>query len=345
MIYSLQAYRGLAAVLVVLFHAHMTMSGYFKTTTLSELLSFGYAGVQFFFVLSGYIIYKMHSCDAGNPARLPVYLFKRFIRIYPIYWIVTFLFLPFWLLIPSFGEAYHKEIFALIKSLILFPQEHAPHVQVGWTLVHEIFFYLAFAILIVSRILGFLFLFIWMAIYATTTFLNIPLSFPANFFLSELNLIFLLGIAAALFGPRLAKHVDHTGVLVAFIFGNLLFLACGLIDVFYLTDSKLSFSYGFAAFLIVIAAGNLKLEGYCKKRQAILFLGDASYSIYLIHPMVLSFMAKLIVMFGLYKHLDNNLIFFILFISALIVGSLLHSFIEKPLLQKLRSSISTRKAN
>jgi len=344
-IYSLQVYRGLAAVLVVLFHTHMIMPGYFKTTTLSELISFGYAGVQFFFVLSGYIIYKMHSCDAGKPARLPVYLFKRFIRIYPIYWIVTFSFLPFWLLIPSFGESYHREIPALIKSLILFPQEHAPHVQVGWTLVHEVFFYLSFATIIINRALGFIFLIVWVTIYATTSYLNTPLSFPANFFLSELNLIFLLGIAAASVGTRLAKHVDHTGFLVAFIFGNLLFLAFGLIDVFYLTDSKFSLFYGFSAFLIVIAAGNSKLESYCKKRRIILFLGDASYSIYLIHPMVLSFTAKLIIMLGLYKHLDNNVIFSILFISALVIGALLHSFIEKPLLQKLRSTVSSCRAN
>jgi len=50
---------------------------------------FGHAGVDFFFVLSGFIIFFVHGKDIGKPSRLPHYVWRRFIRIYPVYWAVT----------------------------------------------------------------------------------------------------------------------------------------------------------------------------------------------------------------------------------------------------------------
>ncbi len=57
----------------------------------SGLFAFGHAGVDFFFVLSGFIILHVHAGDIGRPVRLGHYLQRRFTRVYPFYWVVFLL--------------------------------------------------------------------------------------------------------------------------------------------------------------------------------------------------------------------------------------------------------------
>ena len=44
-------------------------------------------GVNFFFVPSGFIIFFAHAKDVGRPARIGTYLWRRFARVYPTYWV------------------------------------------------------------------------------------------------------------------------------------------------------------------------------------------------------------------------------------------------------------------
>ncbi len=110
MISLLQVFRGLAALLVVYHHANREVAGVFGDSWWRSLFDLGDAGVQFFFVLSGFIIYHVHRHDIGRPERTRRYLLKRIIRIYPIYILVTLVLTPFWAFIPEFGAAYHKEL-------------------------------------------------------------------------------------------------------------------------------------------------------------------------------------------------------------------------------------------
>ena len=149
MSYLIQNYRGIAALLVVLFHTTVMTRYYFLDENyLTWLFEFGHAGVEFFFVLSGFIIYRIHRIDFSNPNRFYPYFLKRIIRIYPIYILLTLLLLPFWLIFDSSGEQYHREIVPLIKSLFLIPQSHFPHIGVAWTLTHEMLFYIVFSLFI-----------------------------------------------------------------------------------------------------------------------------------------------------------------------------------------------------
>src|SRR4051812_16613211 len=102
-IHTLQAYRGLAALLVVFSHAQNIYAKYGPSPGWPVLFQFGSAGVQFFFVLSGFIMLWVHAADIGRPAAAGKYFHKRFIRIYPIYWVATLILLPFWIEVPAFG--------------------------------------------------------------------------------------------------------------------------------------------------------------------------------------------------------------------------------------------------
>ena len=95
---SIQNCRGIAALLVVVHHLGGIIASpkYFNQPEFFwPLRAGGIAGVGFFFVLSGFIISSIHWPDINRPAKFPVYLFKRIVRIYPVYWMI---FLALWLL-------------------------------------------------------------------------------------------------------------------------------------------------------------------------------------------------------------------------------------------------------
>lgn len=348
-LHVLQVYRGLAAVLVVLHHARGIVPAYFGggENPLLAFFAFGKAGVQFFFVLSGFIIYYIHRVDIGSPSRLLPYITKRVIRIYPVYVFVTLLFVPFWMFVPQFGEPYHKDVSALILSLLLFPQGHLPHLGVAWTLVHEMIFYVIFSGLILNRVLGTAGLVAWIAAIAlANSVLGAQLPFQLAYFLSINNLLFGLGIVAAWLAPN-PREGSKSGVVV-FVLGNIGFLAIGL-----LADSipqptpteqcALILGFGIAALLIVLQAKNTILDRMAARRPVMRLLGDASYSIYLIHYPLLSVCCKALKHVG--AHWPSSLSFLLISLLAVLCGMGLHICIEKPILKLLRKRLLPRVAS
>src|SRR5260221_9879970 len=103
MLNSLQACRAVAAILAVLFHASVgifALDKYFGHKPFGPVFDFGFAGVDFFFVLSGFIMMHIHAADIGQPRALRAYLWKRFTRIYPAYWAVLIVLTPVFFLVP-----------------------------------------------------------------------------------------------------------------------------------------------------------------------------------------------------------------------------------------------------
>jgi peptidoglycan/LPS O-acetylase OafA/YrhL len=87
MLRTLQAGRGVAAIAVLLYHLNLELVARFGGASVSGL-EVGWAGVDFFFVLSGFIIWHVHAGDIGQDGRLGRYLWNRFTRLYPVYWAV-----------------------------------------------------------------------------------------------------------------------------------------------------------------------------------------------------------------------------------------------------------------
>jgi peptidoglycan/LPS O-acetylase OafA/YrhL len=73
MLKSLQACRAAAAILVVLYHTShgiFRLPRYFEHKPFGPVFDFGFAGVDFFFVLSGFIMMHVHAADIGRPSAI-----------------------------------------------------------------------------------------------------------------------------------------------------------------------------------------------------------------------------------------------------------------------------------
>ena len=83
----IEALRGLAATAVVFYHTARHTDKAYGTPLLRQIFQFGHAGVDLFFVLSGFIILFVHFRDIGQPGRLSYYANRRFTRVMPTYWV------------------------------------------------------------------------------------------------------------------------------------------------------------------------------------------------------------------------------------------------------------------
>lgn len=137
---SIQWSRGLAAIGVFLFHLDISTTEKFGHTWWSGWFLGGSTGVEFFFVISGFIILHTHRTDIGQPRQLTSFISKRFIRLYPIYWFVA---VPLGLVLLLGASSHVSRTLTgsdVILDLLLIPREGARTLQPAWTLQHELVF-------------------------------------------------------------------------------------------------------------------------------------------------------------------------------------------------------------
>jgi exopolysaccharide production protein ExoZ len=328
---SLQFGRAIAALIVLLRHCATTMAEpkYWNHSWL-RYVHFGHSGVEIFFVLSGIVILYAHWDDLGKPARVGRYAWKRVKRIYPIYWVALAITLIPIILVSSFGKGYERQPIVILQSVLLLHLFTTKSVLgVAWTLYHEIMFYAVFACVILSRRWGGVLLSLWMAasVYAIIS----PVANPVLAeYISPLHLLFGIGMCAVWFMRR--KTAQGVPLLVVGLLG---FIACSAYDTIMLTDNVdlLNVGYGASAALMLCGGMFLEKEGRLHVPALWKLLGDASYSIYLIHLVVVSVLAK--VLFSLWKHVHTPMIFSysIIVIGAMVAGVGFHLYVEKPLLR------------
>jgi len=346
MSYLVQGYRGIAALLVLLFHTSGITAAYFhEQNALTLFFEFGRAGVEFFFVLSGFIMYMVHNKDFSNQGRLQSYFFKRIIRIYPIYILITLVITPIFFLSGSYGESYHRELIPLIKSLLLIPQSDLPHLGVGWSLVHEVMFYIIFALFIINKKAGTTICFFWaiaIIIFYVLTAPNFDGGGEGYFWkilFSRYNMLFICGMIVAYV---LVNHsVKDRYAILAFITGNVLFLISGMILGQQETEIATVF-FGLSSCLILFACYNTFLEQKIKNIRILEHLGKASYSIYLTHTFCISFLCKVIAYFEINQYLSLIFMYFLIAIITILFGLIFFKYIEKPLSYQLKNRLNNK---
>ena len=338
----LQVYRGIAAILVVLFHLNEMSIKRLEQVTFFNLFQAGWSGVDYFFVLSGFIMVYVHRSAIGKPDQLKSFLVKRTVRIYPIYWIITLIVLAFFLVVPGFANNKDLSIQHILVSLLLLPQNDKPILDVGWTLIYELFFYALFSIAIWFKpkysvpILS-SWLFVTMLHYLKVVNFGGE-AFLLNVVFGNMNLEFVLGCLAGYvvikFGPTISKNR-----WILFGAANLGYVALLIMTAANKLEIDRISTFGVLAALLIIGSALIDLNDSPKVPKILTYLGDASYSIFLIHSPIVSAITKLLQKANLGKYYDGFFAPSLVALIAVVAGCLFYSLIEKPLTVYLRKNV------
>ena len=324
---TLQLGRAFAALSVLLYHTNATLAlpKYLGYSVFPSLWAAD-AGVHYFFVLSGFVIWTAHTADLGRPQRAAAFFWKRFRRVYAPLWVVLLGLVPVFLLVPSFGKGGETAPSTLIAAFLITPFEHERLLGPEWTLRHEVLFYCMFGLAILVPRVGSWLAAAWLALSCLTPWLDLP--YPWSFLFADYHLLFLFGMFAGWAYQRYA-HMPSVCLLVigASLFAGTWALLCLQI----LTkDWHSHWLFGLGATCIVLGAAAWERERAPRVSRAFTFLGDASYAIYLVHFPFISLACKLLVGRG-----PGMLTFWICAAIALLAGIAFHLIVEKPLLARL----------
>ena len=283
-IFSVQLLRGIAAALVLLTHVRLEVG----------LPPFGGAGVDLFFVISGFIIFHVTQKDAGN------FLLKRVIRVVPLYWLATFFVAAIAIAAPSLLKNADFSMHHLLLSLFFVPhwteaQQFQPLLALGWTLNFEMMFYVLFAIgMAISHRFRFeISAALVLALLAATSFVtpDSPI-YGAKFYHSSLMLEFILGMAIAKYLPRLQALVTTSREEVMLIGSFAAFIAITALEPSGLRVIDFGLAAGALLCAFVLSEAAFKRANWLQGIARV--SGDISYSLYLLHIYVLAAISRLL---------------------------------------------------
>jgi exopolysaccharide production protein ExoZ len=270
---GLQVARALAALSVAYFHSNILFGGWPGAYSgwpdaivfaIPGLKEHGYLGVNFFFVISGYVI----AMVADKPTfGIPEFVTKRFFRLYPVYWVIVIAVL----LLKVFGvmlPASYK-LNSILYSMSLLPHAEGSGslIAATWSLEFEIMFYLLAALIVpVLGLWGLAAVLFGLVYWA---YVAPPEIFTFNL-VRTLNSDFLAGVLAYLFRKPLS-HVPTAILIGAGLYG------------YYRAVNGTAFAGSVGGLLIVAGLAHAKWRWDVLPLRWLTQLGDASYSLYLLH--------------------------------------------------------------
>ncbi|MFJ4110296.1 acyltransferase family protein [Pseudomonas sp. NPDC089758] len=279
MLYSLQALRAFAAWVVVCHHFMQIFFDFHATGPVGQLLTArGAVGVDIFFVISGLVIYLSTRDKPVEPRQ---FLLNRALRIVPAYWFYTLLMA---LVLLAFSQWMPHQAFTwhhLLLSLLFIPAENPggyglyPTLNVGWTLNFEMFFYLLFGLAFLVRKRHQLLL-VTAALLLVSEVLG-RVGVLSRFYNNGIIYEFLFGIGIGVLYRR--------GLVREALWLPLALLGVAVYAIYHLDASLRLLHWGLPSALIVLAF--VALEPYFQGNRVLKALGDCSYSVYLIHVLVL----------------------------------------------------------
>ncbi|WP_269501786.1 acyltransferase family protein [Burkholderia sp. IMCC1007] len=321
---SIQCARAFAALAVVAYHMNV--------------LPFGQAGVDVFFVISGFIMSQV------APREGRAFLRKRLIRIVPLYWLTTLGVYAIAMWKPHWLNSTTAQVDYLVKSLLFMPYlkengHWGPLNLNGWTLEYEMLFYVVvtLALLLIRRRHATALAALLLMLFCLYVAVRGTPSAVADHLGQPIVLEFGLGVLAhrALAAGIARRVTPRVGIgLIAASVAAIALLQPLCCD----TPTGLArvAGYGLPAGVLIVALVALDLNGRSVSNRLIAALGAASYSIYLLHPYVIGIATRI---GNLHAGLDTprDLAAAVVIMAAVCVsGYACHAWIEKPMLSALR---------
>jgi peptidoglycan/LPS O-acetylase OafA/YrhL len=318
---NIELLRFIAALAVVYFHAVGTLRAVaFPEIGPNPLTELGAAGVDVFFVISGFVIFL--SLTRKN--RTPIEFARdRLIRLVPAYWILTISHLVILASVAILRAAEVPFDFSwTIQSLFFVSQplgNNLPLISQGWSLEIEMLFYLLVAVgLIIKNPI------------ANIVFPAVALVSLVGFgLLPDLALEFIFG---GLLGYLYTRIKFPAPVAIgAGVIGIVLFVAPVILGA---VDAPRWVTWGIPSMLVVFSAINLPQLNW----KILPTIGAASYPVYLLHMMVINIVSPIMSMFG-----SSTAMFFFALASCLILsqvlGIIFDKMVDKPITRFLKAGI------
>lgn len=330
------------AALAVVFAHVSDITNDFRPETAANAFAFGQAGVDFFFVISGFII----SSVVSKAQHTGEFVRNRIIRIFPFYWGFTVI---GYLMIRLKGEAAPTTL-AVIKSVFGLPQYPSPILGVGWSLEHEFIFYaLVSCLLLVKRQQSLLPVMVGLAILSTAANLVFPHIDGRDYHLLSLyHVQFLLGVVLY----RVQHHVSYKNWVMMLLAGILIFPSAAYIlhalygsaiptQPYGLVGLIRVALFGSASFLVLGAFLALEYQraGLFKSPvfRSLELIGAASYALYLSHTLVFAVLGK--VLARIWPHFfPVELAVAVAVVAAVAFALLFYHYVERPVGRALREA-------
>ena len=278
----------------MLYHAARHLDRASAVPRLIGATRFGHAGVDLFFVISGFIILFVHHGDIGRPARWRHYAWRRFSRVMPTYWVALGL-----TVLMSAAAGHNLPAPAqVLWSASLLPSFGKPLLGVAWTLQFEVVFYAMFCLLILDVRAGLAMMAAWFAAILLNCAGWLPGAtvLPPSLF-DVCNLEFFLGMAVAW---RVRSGVGRPARVLAA--GVLLFTLSAVAEDAGMLNGYAPLArlaYGIPSALLVLGVVASERSGQLRVAGWLSALGGSSYSIYLFQFIVIGIVWKIWLSAGL----------------------------------------------
>jgi len=319
-----QGLRAYAALPVVLFHTGFTITG---------IHQIGIFGVHMFFVLSGYLMASICATDSH------AFLRRRIIRVVPSYWLMTILLYSVAAQFPRLMSATQAVPIELLKSLFFIPFMKSnglfqPILFVGWTINYETIFYavMALAVYLSKRRPSLLAAAILLSIMGVSSMFA-EKSGIARFYSDPIMFEFILGL--------IAYHCVHAipidlRLRLKYLWAAIVavtLVALPLIEAFDMLPSLSRFvQFGPLSFLLILSSCLLALSGNDLRYGIIVLIGDASYTLYLVHPYIEMALDRIVAKYIPLFHIATTFGCLFAMTVAVAASIVLYRKVEKPTL-------------
>ena len=341
--------RGILSFLVFSHHYVCTLNYVQFKIWSAEPLSFnvlnGPVGVTLFFMITAFLFWRKLDADEGRLKRRDFYL-NRVLRIAPLYWFHLGVMITLILFIQGWQTFDHLRISDLLSWMIFcftgrpdigqFPLTWRLDAGASWTLAYEFLFYMTFPILALTyklpwRYVGFSVL---------TAVIVIGYLFPTNVLDLPINTKYF----AFFLSGFLAVYAEKWAGLRRFAssnFGSVTAVACLLLIYLNFREIENPCVWILLTGFFFLVVSGCTLFGLLKTR-GVLFLGSISYSLYLLHGLVLYVAFTLIWPHALEVISERNFAIYLAGVSVVLVliSSMTYAWIERPSLKLYRRLMS-----
>lgn len=344
---SIQMLRAIAVLSVGFAHLHSVESKMGGQIIFGDWALNGFLGVDLFFAISGFIMVFITQNQTYNIKNIHKFIGLRLFRIYPLWWLICGIVFAIYIIRPDL--VYQNTISKpdILKSFLLIPQQSLPLHAIGWTLVNELYFYLVFSIfLLFKRKYLPILLALWglITVFFAMFFLqsqNNPFVLMA---LSPLNLEFIFGAITGL--AYFKKFKINSKILISICVIWLIILSANNMPnpaENFNSQTFRALNYSIPCALLILGLIHAEKNNFIPPKFLV-FIGNISYSFYLIHVLVFSAVGRIAARFS-NEGIFDNIIFSIIAILLTIISSyLLYVFFEKPIISLSHKIFAKNKA-